>query len=144
MLCQTFARKAPAIIVCDLWPASGSLTKELLYEVAANSIVVTVSGGHLEGLGAANGRVPHGTGLECRLMGEVGKAVARMGMTRQEANDLVLKLLAKYEHIFGQEGGNDGQPFDVSYNMETIEPVPEWQQMYEEVTADLREMGLEL
>ncbi len=144
VLCQTFARKAPAIIVCDLWPASGSLTKELLYEVAANSIVVTVSGGHLEGLGAANGRVPHGTGLECRLMGEVGKAVARMGMTRQEANDLVLKLLAKYEHIFGQEGGNDGQPFDVSYNMETIEPVPEWQQMYEEVTADLREMGLEL
>jgi len=144
VLCQTFARKAPAIIVCDLWPASGSLTKELLYEVAANSIVVTVSGGHLEGLGAAKGRVPHGTGLECRLMGEVGKAVARMGMTRQEANDLVLKLLAKYEHIFGQEGGNDGQPFDVSYNMETIEPVPEWQQMYEEVTADLREMGLEL
>ncbi|MBQ9321997.1 MAG: monomethylamine:corrinoid methyltransferase, partial [Eubacterium sp.] len=105
VLCQTFARKAPAIIVCDLWPASGSLTKELLYEVAANSIVVTVSGGHLEGLGAANGRVPHGTGLECRLMGEVGKVVARMGMTRQEANDLVLKLVAKYEHIFEQEGG---------------------------------------
>lgn len=144
VLCQTFARKAPAIIVCDLWPASGSLTKELLYEVAANSIVVTVSGGHLEGLGAANGRVPHGTGLECRLMGEVGKAVARMGMTRQEANDLVLKLVAKYEHIFEQEGGNDGQPFDVSYNMETIEPVPEWQQMYDEVVAELKEMGLEL
>ncbi len=144
VLCQTFARKAPAIIVCDLWPASGSLTKELLYEVAANSIVVTVSGGHLEGLGAANGRVPHGTGLECRLMGEVGKAVARMGMTRQEANDLVLKLVAKYEHIFEQEGGNAGQPFDVSYNMETIEPVPEWQQMYDEVVAELKEMGLEL
>ncbi len=67
VLCQTFAKHAPAIIVCDLWPTSGAMTKELLYEVAANSIVVTVSGGHLEGIGAANGRVPHGTGLECRL-----------------------------------------------------------------------------
>ncbi|MBR2187818.1 MAG: monomethylamine:corrinoid methyltransferase [Eubacterium sp.] len=144
VLCQTFAKKAPAIIVCDLWPSSGSLTKELLYEVAANSIVVTVSGGHLEGLGAANGSVPHGTGLECRLMGEVGKAVAKMQMTRAQANELVLKLLAKYEHIFEMEGGNAGQPFDVSYNMETIEPVPEWQQMYDEVVAELKEMGLEL
>ena len=142
VLCQTFAEKAPAIIVCDLWPSSGSLTKELLYEVAANAIVVTVSGGHLEGLGAANGRVPHGTGLEVRLMGEVGKAVAAQGMTRSEANEIVLKLLEKYEHIFEMEDGNAGQPFDVSYNMDTIEPVPEWQAMYDEVKAELAEMGI--
>ncbi len=144
VLCQSFAKNAPAIIVCDLWPASGSLTKELLYEVAANSIVVTVSGGHLEGLGAANGRYPHGTGLECRLMGEVGKAVARMKMTRAQANEIVLQLLAKYEHVFSMEGGNYGAPFDESYDMETIEPVPAWQQMYEEVKEELRGMGLEL
>ncbi|HIZ06467.1 MAG TPA: monomethylamine:corrinoid methyltransferase, partial [Candidatus Eubacterium avistercoris] len=36
VLCQTFAKCAPAIIVCDIWPSSGSLTKELLYETAAN------------------------------------------------------------------------------------------------------------
>ena len=144
VLCQTFAKNAPAIIVCDLWPSSGSLTKELLYEVAANSIVVAVSGGHLEGLGAANGRVPHGTGLECRLMGEVGKAVAAQGMTRKEANEIVLKLIEKYEHVFSMEDGNAGAPFDVSYDMETIEPVPEWLAMYEEVKEELREMGLQL
>ena len=144
VLCQTFARHAPAIIVCDLWPSSGCMTKELLYEVAANSIVVTVSGGHLEGLGAANGRVPHGSGLECRLMGEVGKAVARMKMTRAEANEIVLKLLEKYEHVFGMEDGNAGKCFDEAYDMETIEPLPEWQQMYEEVKAELKELGLDL
>lgn len=142
VLCQTFAENAPAIIVCDLWPSSGSLTKELLYEVAANSIVVTVSGGHLEGLGAANGRVPHGTGLEVRLMGEVGKAVATQGMTRAEANEIVLKLLEKYEHVFEMEDGNAGAPFDESYDMETIEPVPAWQQMYDEVKAELTKMGI--
>ena len=118
------------------------MTKELLYEVAANSIVVTVSGGHLEGLGSANGRVPNGTGLECRLMGEVGKAVARQGMTRAEANDIVLKLLPKYEYIFGKKDGNPGVSFDKAYNMDTIEPLPEWQAMYDEVKEELRQMGI--
>lgn len=143
VLCQTFAKNAPAIIVCDLWPSSGSLTKELLYEVAANSIVVTVSGGHLEGIGAANGNEPNGTGLEVRLMGEVGKAVARQKMTRAQANEIVLKLLEKYEHVFKMEDKNKGARFDKSYNMETLEPVAEWQQMYEEVKAELAEMGVQ-
>lgn len=143
VLCQTFAKKAPAIIVCDLWPSSGALTKELLYEVAANSIVVTVCGGHLEGLGAANGNKPNGTGLEVRLMGEVGKAVARQGMTRKQANEIVLKLLEKYEHVFQMENGNEGVSFDKAYDMDTIEPIPEWQKMYEEVKAELAGLGVE-
>ena len=143
VLCQTFAKHAPAIIVCDIWPCSGSLTKELLYEVAANAIVVTVSGGHLEGVGAANGNEPNGTGLEVRLMGEVGKAVAKQGMTRAEANKIVLQLLDKYEHVFTMEDKNIGKRFDVSYDLETLTPVPEWQQMYDEVKAELTEMGIQ-
>jgi len=141
-LCQAFAAFAPAIVVCDIWPKSGALTKELLYEVAANSIVVTVSGGHLEGVGAVDGRLPNGTGLEVRLMGEVGKAVARQRMGRAEANGIVLELLAKYERIFDMPGGNPGQRFDVAYDMSTIEPVPEWEAMYREVKAELSAMGL--
>lgn len=144
VLCQTFATQAPAIIVCDLWPASGAMTKELLYEVAANAIVVTVCGGHLEGIGAANGNAPNGTGLEIRLMAEVGKAVARQHMTRTEANEIVLKLLEKYEYVFHKEGGNAGVPFDEAYDMETITPLPAWESMYEEVKAELIEMGLKL
>jgi methylamine--corrinoid protein Co-methyltransferase len=142
VLCQTFADLAPAIIVCDIWPKSGALTKELLYEVAANSIVVTVSGGHLEGVGAADGREPNGTGLEVRLMGEVGKAVARQGMGRAEANDIVLRLFEKYRHIFEMPGGNPGKRFDVAYDMTTIEPVPEWGSMYRDVKAELAAMGV--
>ena len=143
VLCQTFAKCAPAIIVCDLWPSSGALTKELLYEVAANAIVVTVSGGHLEGLGSANGSEPNGTGLEVRLMGEVGKAVARQGMTRSQANDIVLQLLSKYEHVFKMPDKNKGKRFDEAYDMETVTPVPQWQAMYDEVKAELTEMGIQ-
>ncbi len=144
VLCQTFATQAPAIIVCDLWPASGAMTKELLYEVAANTIVVSVCGGHLEGIGAANGNAPHGTGLEIRLMAEIGKAVTRQHMTRSQANEIVLKLLEKYEYIFRKEGGNPGVAFDKAYDMETITPLPEWERMYEEVKAELIEMGVQL
>lgn len=143
-LCQSFALNAPAIIVCDIWPKSGALTKELLYEVAANSIVVAVSGGHLEGVGATDGAAPNGTGLEVRLMGEVGKAVTRQGLRRGEANDIVLRLLEKYEHILDAPGGNPGKRFDEAYDLKTLEPVPEWDAMYREVRAELSEMGIKL
>ena len=97
---QAFARNAPCIIVSDIYPKSGALTRELLYETAANVIAITVSGGHLEGCGSADGNAPNGTGLEARFMGEVGHATARQGLGLKEANTLILKLLAKYEQYF--------------------------------------------
>jgi methylamine--corrinoid protein Co-methyltransferase len=140
---QAFARNAPCIIVADIYPKSGSLTRELLYEVAANAIVIAVSGGHLEGVGANDGVSPNGTGLEARLMGEVGHAVTRQGITLENANHLVLQLLKKYEHVFGQPGGNPGACFDQAYDLKTLTPVPQWTKLYLEVKDDLRRMGLE-
>lgn len=139
---QAFARNAPCIMVTDIYPKSGALTPELLYETAANAIVITVTGGHLEGCGSADGRLPNGTGLEARLMGEVGHAITRQGITLKEANALVLKLLEKYEHIFDQPQGNPGVRFDEAYDLLTLRPLPAWQQMYEEVKRDLRAMGI--
>ncbi len=142
VVCQIFSTIAPGIVVCDIWPASGAMTKELLYETAANAILVTVAGGHLEGVGAANGNRPNGTGLEVRLMGEVGKAVAAQGMKRAEANAIVLRLLERYEHIFAEKDGNPGVAFDEAYDLATVEPVHEWQKMYDEVRRELIELGV--
>jgi len=139
---QAFARNAPSIIVADIYPKSGALTKELLYEVAANAIVATISGGHLEGVGAADGALPNSTGLEARFMGEIGHAVTRQKMDLGEANDLVLRLLAKYEHVFSLSGGNPGVRFDQAYDKETVEPLPEWQRLYEDVKTEITQMGL--
>lgn len=144
VVCQIFSTIAPGIVVCDIWPASGALTKELLYETAANAILVTVSGGHLEGVGAANGNSPNGTGLEVRLMGEVGKAVAAQGMTRGQANEIVLRLLERYEHIFAEKDGNPGVSFDKAYDLSSVEPVPAWRKLYEEVRCELIGMGVKL
>jgi methylamine---corrinoid protein Co-methyltransferase len=139
---QAFARNAPSIIVADIYPKSGALTRELLYEVAANAIAITVSGGHLEGVGAADGALPNGTGLEARWMGEVGHAVTQARMDLEGANRLVLRLLERYEPVFQQAGGNPGVPFTQAYDPVTVRPRPEWEQLYREVKAELRQFGL--
>lgn len=139
---QAFARNAPCIIVGDIYPKSGALTRELLYEVAANAIVITVSGGHLEGVGSADGALPNGTGLEARWMGEVGHAVTRQRLDLAEANHLVSQLLGCYEHVFQQKGGNPGVRFDQAYDVNTITPTPAWMSMYDEVKAEVKKLGL--
>ena len=141
---QAFARHAPTIIVSDIYPKSGAGTKELLYETAANAIVNAVSGGHLEGCGAADGNLPNCSGLEARLMAEVALASHRMKLSRKEANAFVQQLLPKYEHVFAAENGNPGKAFDEVYDMQKIEPLDFWQKMYEEVRTELKEMGLKL
>jgi methylamine--corrinoid protein Co-methyltransferase len=141
---QAFARNAPCIIFSDIYPKSGALTREVLYEVAANAIAITVSGGHLEGVGSADGALPNGTGLEARWMGEVGHAVARQHLDLGQANQLVLKLLEKYEHVFSQPGGNPGVRFDQAYDLEILQPIPQWLGMYEEVKTELNRMGLSI
>lgn len=139
---QAFARNAPCIIVSDIYPKSGTLTRELLYEVAANAIVISVSGGHLEGVGSADGALPNGTGLEARWMAEVGHAVTKQGLNLTQANQLVSQLLSRYEHVFQMPKGNPGARFDQAYDVKTLKPVPAWQQLYEEVKAEVREIGL--
>ena len=77
---QAFAQRAPCVIVGDIYPKSGAGTAELLYETAANAIVHTISGSHLEGCGAADGKYPNASGLEARFMAEVGRAVTAQGL----------------------------------------------------------------
>jgi methylamine--corrinoid protein Co-methyltransferase len=139
---QAFARNAPAVIVADIYPKSGAGTKELLYEVAANAIVNAVSASHLEGCGSADGALPNCSGLEARLMAEVGLAVHRMKLTLKDANEWALKLLPRYEHVFTQAGGNPGLPFDQVYDLQQVQPLDFWQKMYEEVKTDLKTEGL--
>ncbi len=142
VVCQAFAQHAPCIIFGDIYPKSGALTKQLLYEVAANAIVITVSGGHLKGPASADGLLPNCTGLEARWMGEVGEAVARQHLNHAEANVLVNKLIHKYEYVFDLPEGNPGKPFNQAYDPQTIQPRLEWSWLYEEVKQEVRAMGL--
>ena len=142
---QAFAYRSPCVIVGDVYPKSGAGTIELLYETAANAIVHTVSGSHLEGCGAADGKYHHASGLEARLMAEVGIATTVQSLDINQANLIVLKLLEKYEHLFKKDAAeNGGQPFDEVYDVNTIKPNPFWNEKYVKVKQDLRGLGLAL
>lgn len=142
VVCQAFALCAPNIIICDIYPKNGAGTKELLYEVAAESIVITVSGGNLEGCGSCDGIKPNCSGLECRMMGMVGAACAKAGLTRKDGEKIVKELLKKYEYTF--DNRQDGFHITEVYDMDTMEPKAFWQQMFDEVAAELRGLGLEI
>ncbi|HSM25315.1 MAG TPA: monomethylamine:corrinoid methyltransferase, partial [Anaerolineaceae bacterium] len=144
MVEQAFARNAPCIIVSDIYPKSGAGTKELLYEVAANAIAITLSGGHLEGVGAADGAVPNSSGLEARWMGEVGHAVTKQGLSLEDGERLIQELLKRYEHVFSQDKGNPGLRFDEVYDLNTLRPKPTWESIYQTVRAELNQLGLKV
>lgn len=142
VVCQAFALCAPNIIICDIYPKSGAGTKELLYEVAANSIAITVSGGHLEGCGSDDGIKPNCSGLECRMMGMVGAACAKQRLSREKGEKIVQELFTRYEGIL--PNGNEGLPFDQVYDVAAMEPLPFWQKMFDEVAAELKDLGLDI
>lgn len=51
-------------------------------------------------------------------------------------------LVSLYEPVL--EAKPIGMPFDEVYDVERIQPTPEWQGMYDDVKNELVEMGLRL
>ena len=122
-------------------PAAGPGTKQYLYESAAGHIVSTVMGAHsTEGTRkyVVGNTCNFGTPLESRWMGEVCKAAA--GMDRKQAEKIIKYLLNKYEsHL---KDAPDGDTFEHLYDQRTLEPVSEYKRIYDEVKAELHQLGL--
>jgi methylamine--corrinoid protein Co-methyltransferase len=139
---QALARNTNLLVGTLVGPAGGPGTETLLYEVAAYAIGTTVSGQSLiEASHSAGGHVArHVSGLEARLCGEVAHAVGGMG--REEANELVEQLYAKYEPDLNSKP--IGQPFEEVYDVQRVEPTPEWQATYEKIWGELVDLGLPL
>ena len=80
----------------------------------------------------------YGTPLESRWMGEVCKATA--GIERTQALKIVNYLLDKYEdHL---KDAPAGETFERLYEQKTLQPVPEYMDLYNDVKSELRNLGL--
>jgi len=122
-------------------PAAGPGTKQYLYESAAGHIVSTVMGAHsTEGTRkyVVGNTCNYGTPLESRWMGEVCKA--SVGMDRKQAEKIVKFLLEKYENNL--KDAPAGDTFENLYDQRSLEPVPGYQKLYDEVKAELGNLGL--
>jgi len=142
MYSQAVSRNTHLVQDSNGFANAGPGTDMLFYEAAAHSIASTVSGANLwETAPARNKHANHGTPLEARLAAEVGHAVARQGMTRAQADEVVNLLLAKYEaHI---PDAPLGQTFQELYDVAKAVPKTEYLDLYYRAKEDIAALGVE-
>jgi methylamine--corrinoid protein Co-methyltransferase len=118
---------------------AGPGTKMLLYETLVGMTNMAVTGvSNVVGTRSAGGRrTNHLSPLEHKFGGEVFKGAA--GMTRAQANEIVKQIIPKYEDQLKDQP--DGLSFQECYDVERLEPVPEWQRMYDEVKEEAAGLG---
>ncbi len=136
---QALARNSHLLNGIHIRPAHGPGTKEILYEVAAMAIMGVVSGvDYIKCVQSATGRNQgHTSPLEARFCAQVAHAAE--GISREEGNTLVTKLVSKYRDLLPD--ADIGKHFQETYNLETLEPKAEWLSTYEEVIKELNEIG---
>jgi methylamine--corrinoid protein Co-methyltransferase len=138
---QALARNTHIVITDDPFTVCGPCTDELLYEVAGHSIIGSVCGYTQHGVGSTGGNLPdYHTGLEAGFQGEVGIAATKSGLSREQANEIAITLLPKYQDTF--ESPKRGKPFQEAYDLKTITPTQEWQDCYRRVKEELTKLGL--
>jgi methylamine--corrinoid protein Co-methyltransferase len=136
---QAIARNTPMITTNAIYTRSGLGTPEMLWEVAASAAVCTVSGVHQMGIGTTGGHQQDQTsGLEARFNAEVSHAV--LGWKREQANEFALECLSHYEKTF--ESPKPGAPFSQLYDLETLEPIPAWLDVYNTAREELMGFGM--
>lgn len=121
--------------------ANGPMTEMNLQEIAAGMIAGVASGGNIEfgGVGAAR-NVDHLSPVEPHFATEVANAAA--GLTRIEANDMVKKLLVKYESQLLDPP--KGTSFQDSHDWDSITPCQEYIDLVGRVKDELRSYGLKI
>jgi methylamine--corrinoid protein Co-methyltransferase len=140
---QGLTRNTNLLVDTLVGPAGGPGTKTMLYENAAFVAATTVSGQSLMTSchSSSGGATPrHASGLDSKICGEVTHAVR--GMTRAEANEIVKQITPLY--VDELDKNPIGKPFEEVYDIDKVEPTPEWQGMYDEVREELIKLGLPL
>lgn len=129
-----------------LFPAcmcqAGPCTEMNLLEFAAFGLAATVSGACALDLGAQtmNRHDERWTVMGPKLGAEVGHLAARMGITRSEANEIVKKIIKKYNALHSNPPL--GKKFSECFDLATLEPSPEFAELYVQAKNDLEEYGL--
>lgn len=134
---QALTRNTNLIISGFTRPVAGPMIRDILYEIAAITIAQVVSGiSFTKAVHTATGRFAlHCTPLEAKFAGVVTHAAE--GLSRAEADPIVRSLVSKYQD--SQKTIQAGKPFTEAYDLESLQPVPEWQDMYDEVLQELGE-----
>jgi len=139
---QAVARNTHLVQTSNGFANAGPGTEMLFYETAAHAIASTVCGANLWEIAPARNKIHnYGTPLECRFAAEVGHSVTKMNMTREKANEIVNKLLNKYEDNIPT--APEGKPFQQLYDMKELIPTQEYLNQYYKIKEDVAKMGID-
>ncbi len=140
--CQAASRNIPMPVIWDPYCAAGPNTKMFMYETAAYLLSVVPSGAPaFETSHPAKGVMVDGfTPMEARWNVEMGKAASKL--KRSEANNLVNRLLQKYEPRI--KNPPPGSRYQDCYDVITAKPIDAYIRLYNEVKEELTEMGIPL
>jgi methylamine--corrinoid protein Co-methyltransferase len=137
---QALTRNSNLMAATLAGPAGGPGTKTILYENAAFTLMALSSGAsELLASHSAGGAVPrHGSGLDARICAEIARSME--GLSREHANQLLKEIVPLYVDELGKKP--IGKPFEEVYDLRTIEPTQEWQNIYKEVKIELIDLGV--
>ena len=137
---QALSRNTHLLTAAEAITAAGPCTEMCLYEVAASSIIGTVSGIHTNNASAAKSQyLDRETGMEARIGCEVAHAAT--GMKRTDANELVIQIVSKYEQLL--DNPPLGRRFQECYDVNTVQPSEEYINIFNQVKKELQELGLQ-
>ena len=120
------------------YTAAGPMTEMCLYELAAAVTTSVVSGASIEFGGVTKATVAdHFTPIEPRLASEVAHGV--VGMTRSQGNEIVKRLLAKYEKDIPQ--APKGEKYEECWDIQSKQPKPEYLELYQKIKQELTGYG---
>lgn len=136
---QAISRNSHFPFFINIYVAAGPMTEMCFYEIAATVINAVVSGASIEFGGVAKAvEVDHFTPMEPRWASEVAHGV--VGMSRSQGNEIVKKLLAKYEENI--PNAPKGKTYEQCWDMKTKQPIREYRQFYQKIKAELAELGV--
>jgi methylamine--corrinoid protein Co-methyltransferase len=138
--CQAASRNIPMPVIWLGYIAAGPNTRMYFYEAAAHLLCAVTSG-------APAVQTPHPakaikidgiTPLEARFGVEMGIAASKLN--REQANELVVRLLEKYESRI--EAPPSGSTYQECYDATTGKPSQAYLRLYEEVREELAGVGI--
>ena len=138
--CQAASRNIPMPVIWLGYMASGPNTKMYFYEAAAHLLCAVTAG-------SPSVQTPHPakavlidgfTPMECRFGVEMARAASRLD--RQKANELVIRLLEKYESQI--ETALPGSTYQECYDVKTGKPGQDYVRLYGDVKEELATMGI--
>ncbi len=136
---QAISRNSRMSMMNITYVAAGPMTDMVFYETAAAKIGRVASGGHIEFGGVAKAvNLDTFTPLEPRFASEVVHAAA--GLSRAEANELVKRLVPKYRDRLANPP--KGAKFQDCFDWDSIEPRPEYLDLYGRIKDELAGYGL--